>query len=470
MDSVTLKNFRCFREEQTARLAPLTLLVGENSTGKTSFMAMIRALWDVCYRSRIPDFKEEPYDLGSFDEIAHHRGNSRADGFEAGFDFDATKPEVKFDFNHDETGADAQPQFCRFDVAFGKNGSASVLRKMRLTHDDIWYEAHYQDQSQEIRFGTPRGAWVFQFPRIGSAFAHGQVPFFFWYDQFFREQEGLKNRAERFTTKGPLKPTDEDLKLIGELGEIFSGMGFYRYVRTRPYAGAPVRSKPRRTYDPARPTPDPEGDYIPMHLAHLSHHDPKRWNRLKEALEDFGKDAGLFDEIHIRHLGKRDSEPFQVQVRKFSKKQKKGPRRNLIDLGYGVSQVLPVITELLQEDASPMFLLQQPEVHLHPSAQAALGSLFCRVAGPERQLIVETHGDYLLDRVRMDVRDGKTNLKPEDVSILFFERGDLDVRIHSLGFDKQGNMLGFDEEGNVIDVPDNYGKFFMDETSRSLSF
>ena len=74
MDSITLKNFRCFREEQTARLAPLTLLVGENSTGKTSFMAMVRALWDVCYRDRIPDFKEEPYDLGSFDEIAHHRG------------------------------------------------------------------------------------------------------------------------------------------------------------------------------------------------------------------------------------------------------------------------------------------------------------------------------------------------------------------------------------------------------------
>ena len=92
MDSITLKNFRCFREEQTARLAPLTLLVGENSTGKTSFMAMIRALWDQCYLGRIPDFKEEPYDLGSFDEIAHHRGSrgSRAVSFEAGFE-DALK-------------------------------------------------------------------------------------------------------------------------------------------------------------------------------------------------------------------------------------------------------------------------------------------------------------------------------------------------------------------------------------------
>ena len=52
MDQITLENFRCFREKQTARLAPLTLLVGENSTGKTSFLALIRALWDVAYEHR----------------------------------------------------------------------------------------------------------------------------------------------------------------------------------------------------------------------------------------------------------------------------------------------------------------------------------------------------------------------------------------------------------------------------------
>ena len=54
-----------------------------------------------------------------------------------------------------------------------------------------------------------------------------------------------------------------------------------------------------------------------------------------------------------------------------------------------------------------MFLLQQPEVHLHPQAQAALGTLFCQVAAGGRQLIIETHSDYIIDRVRMDVRDGQ---------------------------------------------------------------
>ena len=87
MNRITLRDYRCFHGKQSARMAPLTLLVGENSTGKTSFMAMIRALWDIAYREIVPDFKEEPYDLGSFDEIAHRRGarSGRADTFQAGF-------------------------------------------------------------------------------------------------------------------------------------------------------------------------------------------------------------------------------------------------------------------------------------------------------------------------------------------------------------------------------------------------
>ena len=183
----------------------------------------------------------------------------------------------------------------------------------------------------------------------------------------------------------------------------------------------------------------------------------KHWAGLREALQRFGQDAGIFDEITVKPLGKQRG-PFQLQIRRFDSTAK-GPKRNLIDVGYGVSQVLSVVTELLRNDAPRMFLLQQPEVHLHPSAQAALGSLFCRVAAWKRQLIVETHSDHLIDRVRMDVRDGVGTLKPEDVSILYFERRNLDVRIHS---------LRIDNEGNILDAPPGYRRFFMEEVSRSL--
>ena len=453
MDKITLKNYRCFREEQTARLASLTLLVGENSTGKTSFMAMIRALWDAKANFRAPDFKEDPYDLGSFDEIAHHRGarGGQADTFKAGF----------YAIPTHEGDPNAEDGPYRFEVTFGKRGTIPVPWQRYLARGKNWIKEYCQpDKPYVFKTGTSRGSWEKQVPwdeATMPAWFEESLPFL--PSMFLLTLNSRDNQAadKNFTPlDGSPAFTSEDHNLLHRL--VFSGI---EIPRQRPFASAPVRSKPRRTYDPARPTPDPEGDYIPMYLANMYFQDKKTWADLKKRLEGFGKSAGLFDEISIKRLGKRDSEPFQVQVRKFGGVLK-GPQRNLIDVGYGVSQVLPVITELLRSKAPPLFLLQQPEVHLHPSAQAALGSLFCQVAKPDRQLVVETHSDHLLDRVRMEVRDardGTTGLKPDDVSILFFERGNLDVRIHS---------LRIDEDGNILNAPKGYRRFFMEETQRSL--
>ena len=59
---------------KTDPASPLTLLVGNNSTGKTSFLAMIRALWEIAFLDEAPDFQKDPYDLGTFRDIAHNRG------------------------------------------------------------------------------------------------------------------------------------------------------------------------------------------------------------------------------------------------------------------------------------------------------------------------------------------------------------------------------------------------------------
>ena len=461
MDEITLKNFRCFQDEQTARLAPLTLLVGENSTGKTSFMALVRALWDVAYGHQVPDFKEGPYDLGSFDEIAHHRGarGGKASSFEAGFRVDSARPDQQRRGNVREGPI-------LFRVTFEKSGTGPmpVRRFLDLGNNNWIEEQHYhQNRSQRIKFGTPRGAWeskdLFSGLRMPLNVDEPIIaPLYF----SLRSIDASEDDREINTLFTPL---DKSPPVTEEEFERFAGLvysshiGGFRNVRARrPYASAPVRSKPSRTYDPARSAPDPEGTYVPMYLARVYFENKSEWNRLKEGLEGFGRASGLFDEISVKPLGKRGTEPFQVQVRKGGDGLK-GPPRNLIDVGYGVSQVLPVITELLRTDASQILLLQQPEVHLHPSAQAALGSLFCRIASGRRQLIVETHSDHMLDRVRMDVRDRRTSLKPEDVSILFFERSALDVRIHSLRLDKEGNVKG---------QPQGYRSFFMEETQRSL--
>ena len=453
MEQITLENFRCFREKQTARLAPLTLLVGENSTGKTSFMAMIRALWDVAYGRRAPDFKEEPYDLGSFDDIAHFRGarGGRSDTFEAGFN-------VLPDVNGKRRPADANSQPYQFEVVFGKNGIVPSPIRTRLLNEDVWCEFHLENHSWHAVYGTSNGV-----RRSFDAFTDlsdgefNPISLFEYYSPRRMMTEVREGDAEPIAFQHSKSPDDRDWERIDRLVENHRRVR-RNYRGHRPYASAPVRSKPRRTYDPARRSPDSEGEYVPMYLAGLYCRDKRNWTKLKEVMEVFGQTAGLFDEISIKPLGRTESEPFQVQIRKYSGRLK-GPKRNLIDVGYGVSQTLPVVTELLRPDAPPLFLLQQPEVHLHPSGQAALGSLFCQVAAPERQLIVETHSDHLLDRVRMDVRDGNTGLKPEDVSILFFDRGDLDVHVHSLEIDAEGNILG---------APDGYRRFFLEETARSL--
>lgn len=451
MRSITLKNFRCFREEQTAKLAPLTLLVGENSTGKTSFMAMIRALWDVAYRNQTPDFKEPPYDLGSFDEIVYSRGarGEKADSFEAGFN-----SRVFLVFGDDATNV-GRPYY--LNITFAKSGTVPVAVQRRVTCEGLWIEEFLEQENQNHRFrvGTKKGSWEFQ-PDFDSGnplnLTHHTISPFF---------PILPEKGEDLSPlEGSKKITGKDLEKLREFWGLCSVslLGMKSSPSNRPYASAPVRSKPRRTYDPARLSSDPEGDYVPMYLANAYVRHRRIWNHLKNELERFGQASGLFDEITVKNLGKNLGSPFQLQVRKFIGRRK-GPWRNLVDVGYGVSQVLPLVTELLSQDMPPLVLLQQPEVHLHPSAQAALGSLFCKVAAQGHQLIIETHSDYILDRVRMDVRDGSASLRPDDVSILFFEPREQDVHIHS---------LGLDEQGNILDVPPNYRSFFMEETTRSL--
>ena len=471
MNEVTLADFRCFCETQTAQLAPLTLLVGENSTGKTSFLALVRVLWDVAFQDRFPDFKEPPYDLGSFDEIAHFRGGrgGRAPAFEAGFSIDqASKTSGRRRSRVDGLS--------RFQVTFRQGGSAPFPSVRLIEKGNVSAESRISSEGVvSLTVTTSKGKWTVNVRDLGvrgwgtspAGWEGGQreLPPLGYLIRAFRRVAHMDNRSRLALVFDGVKPPDQQ-----DIDEVRHLAMPDPWQFPRPFANAPMRSRPRRTYDPAHSIPDPEGEYLPMFLADVARRDQAAWISLRQSLERFGQMAGLFDEIAIRVLGGKAGGPFQVQVRKFGKratgssnKPAKGPPRNIIDVGYGVSQVLPVVTELLRPTESRMFLLQQPEVHLHPSAQAALGSLFCEIAADGRQLLVETHSDHLIDRVRMDIRDGKSKLKPDDVSILYFERRNLAVTINSLGWDTNGNLVA--KRGRI---PDGYRQFFRIETRRSL--
>ena len=440
MESVTVKNFRCFRDEQKVRMAPLTLLVGENSTGKTSFLALLRALWDIGIREVAPDFRESPYDLGSFEDIVYRRDaddGGAADSFEAGFEYQ--KPIAR------RENPGYRKVSCQFVFKERRGGIYPVERS--VTGKDAWAKTYVEeDGSAIIKFGAPEIEWERSFPNTPT----------------LMEDNGVLSKIFNLVALSAVTVEDgqiaPDKAIPGDKLQSLFALLNTTGLLTRTYAGAPVRSSPKRTYDSVRPSRNPEGEYTPTYLANMSRRDPEEWEIFKSKLEKFGRQSGLFDEIKINSFGDTAGSPFQLHIGKWGKKPK-GLTRNLIDVGYGVSQALPLIIELFDPEPTPLFLVQQPEVHLHPSAQAALGTLFCEIAGPERQLVVETHSDNIINRVLMDVRDKTTNLKAEDVSILYFEPNDVDVTIHS---------LRLDDRGNIINAPPGYRQFFADELWRSV--
>jgi predicted ATPase len=161
----------------------------------------------------------------------------------------------------------------------------------------------------------------------------------------------------------------------------------------------------------------------------------------------FGAESGMFQELAIKYLGEGPSSPFQIEIVMH------GSSTNLIDVGYGVGQVLPVVIDSEVQAQGNILLMQQPEVHLHPRAQAALGSLFARLAATgDRAFVVETHSDYLLDRVRQEVANGV--IAPDRVAVLFFDKPALETTIH---------LIELDELGNLVDPPQGYRDFFLEE-------
>src|SRR5262245_26461740 len=115
-------------------LRPLTLLVGENSTGKSSFLAAIRLAWDVAYSFRRIDFNEEPFLLGAFDQIAHFRGGraGRAQTFEL---------DLESQIRRRRRGRSELPQSLQVahGAEFRRSGSHPVIAKQTLRCGDYHF-------------------------------------------------------------------------------------------------------------------------------------------------------------------------------------------------------------------------------------------------------------------------------------------------------------------------------------------
>ena len=121
---------------------------------------------------------------------------------------------------------------------------------------------------------------------------------------------------------------------------------------------------------------------------------------------------------------------------------------NLLDLGSGIAQVLPIITQAFKSENNTI-LVEEPEIHLHPKAQATLGEMFA-VAAKERNntFVIETHSENLLLRLERLIRLGK--LSKDDVSVIYVDKNENGSYCIPLILDDEGDIT------NINDVPDGF--------------
>ena len=429
----TIEEVRCFRERQTLEIRPLTFLVGENSTGKTTALACFHVLANYLRGDGV-DFNSDPYSMGTFRDIVRN-STEKEKKFKLGFAYKYDNEDVEITVELVERRGRIEPIVNSVTMKF--IDGEIVIR----TEDKIGREARLDlfDEKQN------------QYKIVCGADNLDEFPFFFFFPPFGRESDAEKAFLEYFEKKNK-KFESGRYRPWGVFGTplIFST--------------SPVRSRPKRTYDPTREFDDPEGSDVPMYLMRIEATYKQNWEALKTQLVEFGRNSGLFENIDVKNLGHSLGAPFQLQVKV------RGPKANINDVGYGVSQILPILVQILNPTISknagndPMqsffSLLQQPEVHLHPKAQAELSSLLVKLANKGNQsFIVETHSDYMIDRARIDIIRG--NIRPQDMSLIYFEPKGNIVKVHNIGFDKMANMIG---------VPPHYGKFFLKESKRLLGF
>jgi len=112
----------------------------------------------------------------------------------------------------------------------------------------------------------------------------------------------------------------------------------------------------------------------------------------------------------------------------------------IADVGFGMSQLLPIILMGLRSDQDSILIFEQPEIHLHPKLQANLADFFLILAKSGKRLIVETHSDHLINRLRRRIVEDQSNKIKDMISILFIhppeeEQG---ATIEPLSIDRYG--------------------------------
>jgi len=236
----------------------------------------------------------------------------------------------------------------------------------------------------------------------------------------------------------------------------------------------PLRPEPRRYYNVAA---QPGNSLARSNERFVRNYLDAKKTKVKKnqiaQIDRWLKDSQLGAKLEIKALDARKS-LYEVEIKDVQGTQL---TTNLREVGSGVSQVLPVITQALLLTEGSLAIIEQPELHLHPSAQAELGDLFISAAKNGARFLIETHSEHLLYRLqrriaesslaehrrrhhKVEDTDHKAQLEASDVSVYFISR--------TKG-ESEKTAITFDEWGRYIEQPEAFQTFFSNDLDELLA-
>jgi len=408
-------------------LAPVTLLLGANSAGKTSLLQVLLLLKqtfespDRHLDLNLGGQQTDVIDFGTYEDLIHEHETTRELGLGVVFEgaVRGAKQRTKLTYRTTHILAAGVP----------------AVQRLELLDDGQTYAVERQS----------KGGYLLSAP------------------DYVPRMVGKRPNAKRtFQPERSIMFSTEALAELGDAAKRVQDLGLHltQAVGSVAYLG-PLRERPERSYMWNRQSPGDLGSrgeravhaLLASANSRTKRKDGKEGGQgwLVEKVSGWLARMGVADRLVLERQGR--SRYFEVIL------EAEGRRANIMDVGFGVSQVLPMLVLAYFVPRGGTIIAEQPEIHLHPRAQVGLAELMVEVARERHvQFLVETHSEHVFRRLQFLIADEKVS--KDECRLYFVARSD--------GSAADLRRLEVDEFGRVARWPEHFFGDAVGETERQM--
>ena len=426
LTQLRLENFKAWDDTGDIALKPITGFFGTNSSGKSSLiqsLLLLKQTAESSDRGAAFDFGDaHAYaDMGDFASVAH--GHKTGNPVKVSLDWDAEEPlevvnstdntsvvrskHVGFQVESRTEDADSSEMLVVERMAYSVGGAVFGMRRT----GDRRYAVFSENADFEFVRGKGR-PWRITSPVKCYGFSNSARANYLNAGFLSNLEFALEGRLESVYYLGPLRAPPRRTYM-------WTGSQPYDMGRAGEYAiGAILKARER-------------GQKISLGRG-------KRRATLEEYVAHWLKELGLIHDFRVERIAENNS-LYQVKIRKSPD----AAETLITDVGFGVSQVLPALVLCFYAPEGSTVILEQPEIHLHPLAQAGLAdALIDAYQKRGVQIIVESHSEHLLRRLQRRISEG--TFQQDAVGLYFCSQDGGGVsQIDKLELDKFGNIANW---------------------------